>query len=288
MNLVFSFDENYAGPFKVLLQSIYANNPTEELTIYLLHYDMEATALDDLHDYVTNLNYTFHPYNCRQYLEKSDKIAINRYYTIEMYLWLFAPYILPDTIDRALYLDPDIININDIRRFYELDFEDNLFIAMDYTIKNKIIQPINNLRLGTFQAEHYYNTGVVLMNMEKLRRDRNADEIVEAVINNKAVLILPDQDIFNLLYQDEIKSEDWELYNIDPRLYQFFQAIMPEKYNEEWLQEEVVFIHYGGKHKPWVERAKYKMDLGKYYFEYENRLENKIEREREIIDDKAL
>lgn len=272
MNLVFSFDENYINTFKVLLHSIYLNHENQPMAIYLLHYNMRAEALADLKEGVERYGYHFHSLNAHQYFKESDKITVNRYYTIEMYLWLFAPYILPATVERALYLDPDIINLNGMGSLYQRDFEDNLFIAMDYEIKNKVIQPINNLRLGTSAAAHYFNTGVVLMNLEKLRQERNPEEIIEAILANQAVLILPDQDIFNLLYTQQIKKEAWEKYNMDPRLYQVFQLLMPEVYHEKWVEEELVFIHYAGKNKPWLKREKYRLALGKYYFEYEQKL----------------
>lgn len=272
MNLVFSFDENYVETFKVLMYSIYLNHKNKKLSIYLLHYDMSEEVFKDLNTEMERYSYSFHPINCREFFEKSDKITVNRYYTIEMYLWLFAPYLVPKEVDRALYLDPDIINLNKMESLYNQDFEENLFIAMDYEIKNKIIQPLNNLRLGTSSADHYFNTGVVLMNIEQLRTERNPEEITEAVIKNKAVLILPDQDIFNLLYTGEVKVGAWNKYNMDPRLYQVFQLLMPDDYNQEWLEEEVVFIHYAGKNKPWIDREDYRMDLGKYYFNYEEKL----------------
>lgn len=274
MNLVFSFDEAYTGPFKVLLHSIHKNNPNEKVAIYFLYFELEDRGLQDLEDTIQSYGYSFHPINCKSYLEQSNEFHINRYYTVEMYLWLFAPYFLPEDVDRALYLDPDIINLNPISSLYESSFDDNLFIAMDYEEKNKLIQPINNLRLRTRRAKRYYNTGVVMMNTAKIRNKRSAEEIVEAVIKNKAILILPDQDIFNHLYHGEIKDGSWELYNLDPRLYQVGKVVMPESFNEKWLKDNVVFIHYLGKHKPWMEREKYRLDLGKYYFEYENQVKN--------------
>lgn len=272
MNLVFSFDKYYIAVFKVLLHSIYVNNPEEDMTIYLLHYEMEDEALTDLDKTILAYGFHFEPINCREHLEESKDVTINRYYTIEMYLWLFAPYVLPEDVDRALYLDPDIINLNNMHRFYDMDFEDNLFIAMDYEVKNRIVQPFNNLRLRTLSAEHYFNAGVVLLNIDKLRRERIPEEIPESVIENKPVLILPDQDIFNILYTGEVKNGSWELFNLDPRLYQLFHLLKPEVYNENWVENEVVFIHYGGKHKPWKERGKYKMAMGDYFFEYEEKL----------------
>lgn len=272
MNLVFSFDAGYISPFKVLLHSISLSNPGEIFDLYLLHDEMKQVDLDELQQVVENYGFRFHPINCRPMIEESEEVTINRYYTIEMYLWLFAPYFLPKEVERALYLDPDIINLNPLKRFYDLDFEENLFVAMDYEVKTNMIQPFNNLRLRTYQAEHYFNTGVVLMNMDKLRRERKPEEITDAVIKNKAILILPDQDVFNHLYFGQVKAADWEFYNLDPRLYQVFQLVKPEVYNQKWVEDEVVFIHYCGKRKPWIEREKYKMDLGHYYFENEKQL----------------
>ncbi len=274
MNLVFSFDEAYIPTFKVLLQSIYENNPGELFDIYFLHYKMEEEAVADLEQTIDSYGYACFPINCEPYLKESEDIRINRYYTIEMYLWLFAPYILPEHVERALYLDPDIINLNPIRELYDTSFDDNLFLAMDYEIKNKLVQPINNLRLRTRKAERYYNTGIVLMNVSKLKAERHPEEITEAVVKNKAILILPDQDVFNHLYHGEVKDGPWELYNLDPRLYQVGQFVMPDTFNKEWLEKETVFIHYCGKHKPWLEREKYKMDLGAYYFKYEEAAQN--------------
>lgn len=289
MNLVFSFDEGYAPTFKVLMHSIFMSNPNEKMTVYLLHDQMPEHVLENLQEQMTSYGYLLTTIDCRNFLEQSEDFHINRYYTVEMYLWLYAPYLLPAEVDRALYLDPDIINLNAIESLYTQDFDDNLFIAMDYKIKNQLIQPLNNLRLGTRAAENYYNTGVVLMNIEKLREERQADEITQAVIENKAILILPDQDIFNQLYHGEIKRASWEIYNMDPRMYQIFHLVLPEEYDLQWVEDEVVFIHFAGKHKPWQEREKYKYDLGDYYFEQEKMLSiMESERESERLNEQAF
>ena len=211
MNLVFSFDEGYAEVFKVLLRSLYLNNKETHFNIYLLHDEMSEDTLVDLQNHIEYYKYNFFPIDCREYLEQSENFRINRYYTIEMYLWLFAPYLLPKEVDRALYLDADIVNMNSIEDFYFQDFEDHLFVAMDYKIKNQIIQPFNNLRLRTIAADNYFNTGIVLMNIQKLREERTPKEISEAVVDNKAILILPDQDVFNYLYYNEVKENKMTL-----------------------------------------------------------------------------
>ncbi|OJF91907.1 glycosyltransferase family 8 protein [Alkalibacterium sp. 20] len=275
INLLFSLDENYIYPLKVMIRSLVENHPNESFRMYLLHAGISERSLEDLRRYIESDgdNELIAIYS-KNHFESSDKVAITRYYALEMYLWMFAPYILPNDIDRILYLDPDIVAMNDIKPFYNKSFEGYSFIATNYKYKTKWVQPFNNLRLRNFESDDYFNSGVVLMNLEKLRKVGDANRIVEAIRENKAVLILPDQDIFNLVYVNDIKEEDWRMYNMNPRVYEKLNILFPNKYNLQMIEKEVVFIHYSGKHKPWKEREKYKYTLGNYYFDFERRAYN--------------
>jgi len=42
------------------------------------------------------------------------------------------------------------------------------------------------------------------------------------------------------------------------------------------VREQVKFIHYMGKSKPWDEREDYKYQLGKFYFETQQEAEEKL------------
>ncbi|HAJ70039.1 MAG: glycosyltransferase family 8 protein [Alkalibacterium gilvum] len=272
INVLFSLDENYIYPLKVLIHSLIENHPNESFRMYLLHAGIKSETLKELE---TNLkregNHELIDIYCKDFFKESDELAITRYYALEMYLWMFAPSILPSDIDRILYLDPDIINVGDIRSLYNQSFEGHSFIATNYKYKTKWVQPFNNLRLRNFESENYFNSGVVMMNMKKLRQVADPDQLVEAIRENKSILILPDQDIFNMLYHNDIKEEDWRIYNMNPKVYEKLKVIFPNRYNFQMIDDKVVFIHYLGKNKPWDKREKYKYALGKYYFEAERK-----------------
>lgn len=272
INLLFSLDENYVYPLKVLIQSIVDNHPNDRFRMYLLHSGISDQTLTNLQTFIEEAGeHELIAIYSKDFFKSSDKVAITRYYALEMYLWMFAPYILPDEVDRVLYLDPDIVNVGDIKPFYYKSFDGYSFIATNYKYKTKWVQPFNNLRLRNFESDDYFNSGVVLMNLEKLRRVGDPERLVEAIRENKAVLILPDQDIFNMLYVNDIKEEDWRIYNMNPKVYEKLKVLFPNKYNIHMIENEVVFIHYSGKHKPWNERDKYKYTLGEYYFKAEQR-----------------
>ena len=272
INILFSLDENYVYPLKVLIQSLTDTHPEDTFCMYLLHAGINKETLDDLTQFVERTDNKLILIHSKNFFHTSDEIAITRYYTLEMYLWMFAPYLLPDDVDRILYLDPDIVCMNDIKSFYNKDFQGHSFIATNYKYKTKWVQPFNNLRLRNFESDDYFNAGVVLMNLEKLRRVGNPDSIIEAIRENKPVLILPDQDIFNLVYVNDILEEDWRFFNMNPKVFEKLKIIFPKKYNYAKVEREVVFIHFAGKHKPWDEREKYRYALGRYFFDVEKRV----------------
>lgn len=269
INLLFSLNENYVYPLKVLIHSIVKTHPEDSFCMYLLHAGIPEDTISELREFIEKDGNVFEPIHSKSFFKSSDKLAITRYYALEMYLWMFAPYLLPEHVDRVLYLDPDIICVNDLTPLYNKDFKGYSFVATNYKYKTKWIQPFNNLRLRNFESEDYFNSGVVLMNLNKLRQMEKADQIVESIRENKPFLILPDQDIFNLVFVNDIVEEDWRIYNMNPRVFEKLKILFPQKYNYDNLEEKVVFIHYLGKHKPWMEREKYKYDLGKYYFDIE-------------------
>lgn len=281
MNLLFSLDENYIPPLKVLLKSIFLNHPNETFDIYIMYSSINVQQLDDLTKYIKSHGSYAHPIIANDFFDVDSKKHITRYYTLDMYSWLFAPYILSDHVERILYLDPDIINMNDFSEFYNKSFEGHSFIATNYKFKTVWFQPFNNIRLKKeIDSDEYFNSGVVLMNLKKLRRIGSSDDIVQSIQKNKNLLILPDQDIFNALYDQDIMKASWKKYNMDPKVFDKLEKIKPSKYNLSWAQENVTFIHFNGKHKPWEERGTYKYSLGRYYFAYE--------KERDLADDHMM
>ena len=63
-----------------------------------------------------------------------------------------------------------------------------------YTSANNV----NRFRLGT--EGDYYNSGVLLMDLERCRNEIHTEELFDYVSNHGDELILPDQDILNALY----------------------------------------------------------------------------------------
>ena len=168
MNILITLDSNYIKPLKVMLKSLFLNNQGESFSIYLVHSRIKDEELKDLDHYIQeNSN------NSRlNVIQIDDSYFVDAptllHYTKEMYYRLLAFKFLPQELDRILYLDPDILIINSIRELYQTDITGYLYAAAYH---DKIsVKEINKIRLFPYDIEAYYNSGVLLMNLEYQRQ----------------------------------------------------------------------------------------------------------------------
>ena len=189
---------------------------------------------------------------------------VTRQYPREMYYRLLAPHLLPDQLKRILYLDPDILVINPLRPLWETDLQGKLFAAAAHTGKTELANSVNQLRLGTEQD--YYNSGVLLMDLDAGRREIVPQEIFQYVEQHRKELILPDQDILNALYSEKILPLEDALWNYDARNYSNYLLRSGGRCDLRWVMEHTAILHFCGKEKPW--KPKYIHRFGILYQHY--------------------
>ncbi len=247
MNILVTLDSNYIKPLRVMLKSLFLNNPCEKFNIYLLHTSLKKKELEDLKFFIethgSKLNVIDVDENC------FSEAPVLFHYTKEMYFRLLAYQLLPKDLDRILYLDPDILVLNPVRKLYETDIKEYLYAAAYH---DKIsIKEINKIRLYPYEINAYYNSGVLLMNLELLRNEADDKEIYRFVDENRAKLIMPDQDILNALYAKRIKGLNELYYNYDARYYTYNKLASNGSFDMDQIINNTVILHFCGKKKPW-------------------------------------
>jgi lipopolysaccharide biosynthesis glycosyltransferase len=267
-HVLVTLDANYLPPLKVLMNSLFRNN-NRPFTFYLLYSRIPEIEIELLKQFAKRQGHQLVPIYVDP--ELFADAPVFRHYTAEMYYRLAAHQFLPSQLDRVLYLDPDIVAINPIDELYDMDFEGNMFIAAEHTHSTKVANLFNKLRLKTPNARGYFNTGVMMMNLELMRKEVRLEDIYQFIRDNRFKLVLPDQDVLNGLYWDKIKPVDGYRYNYDARYYDMIQLLPNPKHDLQWIQENTVFIHYCGKDKPWKEN--YKGELGLFYKRYSDVLQ---------------
>ena len=90
-------------------------------------------------------------------------------FTQVAYYRLISPIFIP--VDRIIYLDSDVLVLKDLKEMYHLNFNNNYVLGyLDY-LSDKIDY------LGII-SEKYINDGVMLMNLNKIRKDKKCFELL--------------------------------------------------------------------------------------------------------------
>lgn len=110
------------------------------------------------------------------HIDKADfpkELPTTEAWTIETYFRLLLLDVLPQEIDRLLYIDVDMIVNKPLEELYATDFEGkNFCVCPDMTM----VFPFPQLHTEMFAEQirngfTYFNAGLMLWNVTKLRRE---------------------------------------------------------------------------------------------------------------------
>lgn len=180
---------------------------------------------------------------------------------------VFLPELLPE-VHRAVYLDIDTLACTDVRQLAETDMHGAALGA----VLERVSEPGShfNERLDIPQeCPGYFNSGVLLMDLDVFRREGLVQRVVDFAFSHKDVLACPDQDALNgalcgRLFQLHPR---WNWHDGLTRLIAKKSASQPLWRGntpcdcvEAALYPAV--LHYQGVHKPWlynhrIERVRY-------------------------------
>ncbi len=154
------------------------------------------------------------------------------FYTIGAMFRIMLPEILTD-LSKIIYLDADILVNRDIKDLWNVDIDDYCLAAVpDMQVIDGTIRPIP-VKRNEVKADRYFNSGVLYMNLERIRKKSNMRcEIIDYLKNTKDS-DLPDQDALNVIYRDETLLLDgtWNYFTkisrrngekkLEPKIYHY-------------------------------------------------------------------
>ncbi|KRN50668.1 glycosyltransferase [Pediococcus damnosus] len=249
MNLLFAIDNHVVDQLLTTLYSITVNTPNHTFDVYVIQKN-KLKKTKKIMTFCHQLGLNYHPVILGETFLKDAPVTDR--YPETIYYRLLAQEYLPSDMERILYLDVDILAINDLSKLYQLDLGNFLYAAASHSaLSNNVTEPINKLRLGNYEAESYYNSGIMMLNLKAIRSNVKIDDIIAYINKNKMALFLPDQDVLNGLYGHQIKKIPDELYNFDARRSPLYYGLSNGKWDLDWVIQHTVILHFCGRDKPW-------------------------------------
>lgn len=265
MNIFITLDSNYIYPLCVMLNSIAETNSGNRIDLYVAYSSLTENDFSDMEKALGMTNHEIHRIPVSDDMFDGcpvlDRISKATYYR------LLAGDVLPNDVERVLYLDPDIVINGDLSDFYNLDLQGNIIAGAPHLYG--IPEGVNRLRLGLSKENRYINAGVLLIDLKKWREEISLKRIFKFISVNHKKLLLADQDVINALMKNRTLPIDERVYNLDEKTYRHFSSCFAgeRKIDLDWVEKNTVIIHFNGKKKPWKEQ-KYTGRLGDFFEKY--------------------
>ena len=165
-------------------------------------------------------------------------IRLRDYYSESIYYRIFISSMFPE-LERAIYIDCDIVLVDDIAKLYDTDIGDNILGAVsDESIPGVPEFCIYVEKWVGVPVREYINSGVLLMNLKQFREERVEERFTELLYKYNFDTVAPDQDYLNFLCNGRIHYLDLS-WNKQPKP----DNIIPSS--------ELHLIHYNMFNKPW-------------------------------------
>lgn len=167
----------------------------EELEIYLLGESISESNKKYINDIAQKYNRTLHLIDTPKLKSIPQNISSYRW-PLSAYIRLFAGELLPEYVDKVLYIDCDTIVNGKIDELDKIDISNKIF----YGVKD-CIGGVYKKNIGLEKNDIYINAGVLLVNLNELRKI-NIGQRIDCFMKKYRVFInYADQDILNVSAQ---------------------------------------------------------------------------------------
>lgn len=264
MNVCIALNRKYVRYAYVMLTSLMVNNPDYDVQVYALNNELTTEDVSLLGGLCEQYGGSLHDMK----VDPADFLKgmhLTEMWSKETLYRLSLVDVIPEDVDRILYLDIDMIVAKDIRELYEMDFGDKYFVA---TRDVPTVQPIPDndpryflFRDHDFTNDWYINAGMMLWNLKALKGRYHLSSYMDVAAAHNYNIPVLDQDLLNLVHWGQMKYAD-------PFVYDCFTIITKEENDEEQdgrRPKAAAIIHYAGA-KPW--RAGLQSSANEIWWQY--------------------
>lgn len=257
ITIIFNCDNAFAKYLSVTIQSIILNSSMDKnYDIIILNQDISESNCEIIKQQIINRNnFSIRFYNMDTY---NNTYQVSKWFTQNhiksaAYYRLFI-FDIFRKFKKAIYLDADLIVNTDIAHLYNIPIDDNIYclavkdsyISMltpkeEFVFPN-ICQYAKDI-LGMDNLNDYFNSGVMLFDIEKVNNNYTLkDFITVAKKNNK---YFHDQNVLNSLFYKHTKLID-NSWNVQLNSGNSFIE------NCHNSIDNIKIFHFCSKYKPWL------------------------------------
>lgn len=215
------FDGQYARHVGVVMASVFANTDAK-ICVYLVHDDTltlenQKKLTETARRFDQEIEFINVQGRIADYVPENKRGSARR----GTYYSLMIPSLF--SFDKIIYLDCDIIVNMDIAKLWNVPISDHGIAASLDSFADVKIRKIKDFvrlrivyKLLGIRKERYFNAGVFVMNLEKIRSAYRFKETVDMFRERyRKLIILNDQEYLNYIFRDDSYIIDKKFFEMD-------------------------------------------------------------------------
>jgi lipopolysaccharide biosynthesis glycosyltransferase len=244
IKVIFGVDGSYSQHLAVTLLSLLENNPGNRFDILVVTLNMGRDDRDRIAALAcrfSNVNLAFQPFDFDRYRH----FRTDNHISHASYLRIFLPEILPESVEKVLYLDCDLVVRRDIAPLWARELGPEVLAAAH----NPFFVRQDDLEMPP--GADYFNAGVLLINLKRWRQLDGTAQLVRFIEAHHDHLWAHDQDALNAVFCGQISelAPQWNFQT--SMLWCEPEALSLNYAGFRKLLEDPAIVHYTTPSKPW-------------------------------------
>ena len=266
IKIAFSCDNNWIDKLAVTLVSILKHaNKKDSYKFFILDSNISEFSKKKLTEIKSDINFNIEFLKIN--IDLFKKAPIVQHFKIETYFRLCLPSIC--SVKKLLYIDVDTIVLKNLAELYNIDLKDYYAAAVeDFVFK------IN--RYDKLSVTKYFNAGVLLLNLDKIREDNLEEQFFDVINNHPELITCVDQCVLNHVFNENI------LFLEDKFNFQHHYDIKNIQKIYKKTKNNIMILHFVTSAKPWNFDKSW--DLNLLYLYYALKTPFKIEFLKNIFE----
>lgn len=236
-NLILIINEkgSYGRHLGATLFSVLENS-NENWNVNIIYENLSKDSMNKINEIVLSQDSKVNFIKLEKKILEKFKVGEGTHLTSIVFARLYIPEILKEE-NRAIYLDCDIIVLKPLEDLYTIDLKGK---SIGVILDGNKDQKSSLKRLRLHEDRSYFNAGVMIMDLKKLRENKKFIKTIDYALNPDRELQLNEQDALNIIFEnDYIEIEKkWNYTHGNSE--------------ENTLTiDEIGAIHFTGDIKPW-------------------------------------
>lgn len=193
LNVLFSSDNHYAQHLGAAMQSLLENNQDfTVIRIYVIDNEISDLSKEKIYDIARKFSNSAVFWIPFKKWKSQLQLNMTWIISISSYARLFVAEMIPDEIDRILYLDCDMIVCDSLQNLWNTDLRGCVLGAVQDSIGDSTKNAV-----GLLPKEQYFNTGMLLIDLARWRELDIGAKCLHFIEGKKGSVVHHDQGVLN-------------------------------------------------------------------------------------------